>query len=37
MKKLENLEQEKEIEIKIPQPEKTGYKVIEVNNLSFSV
>ena len=33
---IENLEQEKEIEIKIPQPEKTGYKVIEVENLSFS-
>jgi len=33
---IENIEQEKEIEIKIPEPPKTGYKVIEVKNLSFS-
>ncbi|KLO21473.1 ABC transporter [Marinitoga sp. 1197] len=33
--KIQSLQEEKIIKIKIPEPKKTGYKVLEIKNLSF--
>jgi ATP-binding cassette subfamily F protein 3 len=36
LEEIQNIEEEKGIDVKIPQPTKTGYKVVEVKDLSFS-
>ncbi|WP_245863375.1 ribosomal protection-like ABC-F family protein [Petrotoga halophila] len=36
LQEIQNIEEEKGIDVKIPQPTKTGYKVVEVKDLSFS-
>ncbi|PNR95936.1 ribosomal protection-like ABC-F family protein [Petrotoga sp. 9PWA.NaAc.5.4] len=36
LEEIENIEDGKPIKINIPQPEKTGYKILEVDSLSFS-
>jgi len=36
LQEIQNIEEEKGIAIKIPQPTKTGYKVVVVKDLSFS-
>jgi ATP-binding cassette subfamily F protein 3 len=36
LQEIQNIEEEKGIDVKIPQPTKTGYKVVVVKDLSFS-
>lgn len=36
LEEIENIEDGKPIKINIPQPERTGYKILEVDSLSFS-